>query len=98
MAIWRRLLGAGDFVVRDDVFDTGGDSLKAVSLPLEIERQFGIRLPFDVIYGGASIEHLTEHLSASSGGAPGNIVVPLQPLGSKTPFFCGMALAVKCCI
>jgi len=60
----------------------------AVGLLLEIERQAGIRLPFDAIYGDVTIERLADQLtSARSPDSPG-VVVPLQPLGAKTPFFC----------
>ena len=86
--IWRWLLRVERIGIRDDFFAIGGDSLKAVGLLLEIEKQVGIRLPFDAIYGDVTIERLAGLLGSAGSSASSGVVVPLQPHGAKTPFFC----------
>ena len=86
--IWQQLLKMEEIGVRDDFFELGGDSLMAVGLLLEIERQLGRRLPFDAVYGDVTIERLAEYLGSAGSEEPADVVVPLQRLGSKKPFFC----------
>ncbi len=86
--IWRQLLKAEKIGVRDDFYELGGDSLLAVSLLLEIERQLGRRLPFDAVYGDVTIERQAEDLGSAASEGSSDVIVPLQPLGSKTPFYC----------
>src|SRR5206468_7143805 len=86
--IWRQLLKAKSIGVRDDFFEIGGDSLMAVSLLLEIERQLGRRLPLEAVYGDVTIERQARYLGAAGPEESVDVIVPLQPLGAKTPFFC----------
>jgi thioesterase domain-containing protein/acyl carrier protein len=49
-AIWRRVLRNPDADSDSNFFDLGGDSLLAVNLFLEVERETGCNLPITVIY------------------------------------------------
>ena len=86
--IWEELLERNGIGVHEEFFGAGGDSLMAVSLLLEIEKSFGVRLPFDTIYGQATIERLAQYLACAQEPAARSAIVPLQALGSKPPFFC----------
>jgi amino acid adenylation domain-containing protein len=43
--IWEKLLGHKNFSLNDSFLDIGGGSLLTVALMLEIEKEFGVRLP-----------------------------------------------------
>jgi thioesterase domain-containing protein/acyl carrier protein len=54
-AIWSRTLQLSDIADDGDFFELGGDSLMAVGLFLEIEREFGIKLPITAIYDAPTV-------------------------------------------
>ena len=69
-------LGAPSSAVSPDqpLLDLGMDSLMAVELRNEVERQLGLTLPVSVLLEGASVRSLAERLAAdlASGGAAGS--------------------------
>ena len=86
-AIWERLLRRRPIDVRSDFFELGGDSLLAVELFAEIERRMGRVLPLSVFAEAPTIELLAAKLrEAEPSRWP--VLVPIQPFGSKPPFFC----------
>jgi aspartate racemase len=84
--IWAKLLGVDRVGVRDNFFDLGGHSLLAVRLFFEIEKTFGKRPPLASLFQQATIEHLAHMICQND--APPTALVPVQPQGSKIPFFC----------
>ncbi len=56
--IWTSLLETGPIGIKDNFFDVGGTSLKAVSLMLEIEKAFGKTLPLSILLTEPTIEQL----------------------------------------
>jgi len=86
-AIWARLLRRRPIDVKSDFFELGGDSLLAVELFAEIERRMGRVLPLSVFAEAPTIELLAAKLrEAEPSRWP--VLVPIQPFGSKPPFFC----------
>jgi amino acid adenylation domain-containing protein len=85
--IWARLLKVERIDVRSDFFELGGDSLLAVELFAEIERRMNCYLPLSVFAESTTVESLAERL-ANPASHPWPTLVPLQPLGTKAPFFC----------
>ena len=61
--IWSRLLETSDFSIDDDFFDTGGDSLLATELMLELRRLTGKALPDSVLFECSTIRSLAQRLS-----------------------------------
>ncbi|HEX2734092.1 MAG TPA: amino acid adenylation domain-containing protein [Polyangiaceae bacterium] len=49
LAIWERLLGISGIGVEDEYFDVGGDSLRAVVLMSEIDKQLGVAIPVSTL-------------------------------------------------
>jgi thioesterase domain-containing protein/acyl carrier protein len=84
--IWSKLLGLNQVGIRDNFFDLGGHSLLAVRLFAEIEKTFGKRPPLASLFQQATIEHLAQMICQND--APPTALVPVQPQGSKVPFFC----------
>ncbi len=64
-AVWERVIGSGPVGVRDDFFELGGDSMLALRLLAEIERELGVRLPLAELFVGATVEHLAQCLPQS---------------------------------
>jgi thioesterase domain-containing protein/acyl carrier protein len=86
--IWSVLLGREVVGVRDDFFELGGNSLMAVRLMAEVERQFGRKLPLVWMFQEPTIERLADVLR--SGDEPAACLVPIRPPveGSGGPLFC----------
>jgi len=86
--IWQELLGVESILPDQNYFDLGGDSPLAVHLFARIEKEFGVKLPLATLFEAPTIEELAQILhqeAAASGWSP---LVPIQPAGSRPPFFC----------
>ena len=86
--VWEELLGISPIGITDNFFDLGGSSLLAVRMVALVEKQFGKDLPLITLFKGATIEHMAAALTEEEGPQPWSPLVPIQPLGSKSPFFC----------
>lgn len=86
LAIWTRLLHSEAIGVEDSFFDVGGDSLSAVGLMVEIERQFGKALPLSTLLTEPTVAGLARVLRAGPEKAQGNFV-PLRTGGARAPVF-----------
>jgi thioesterase domain-containing protein/acyl carrier protein len=82
--IWSRILQK-DAGIDADFFDLGGDSLMAVGLFLEIEREFGVKLPITAIYDAPTIAGQAE-LIRSEAVPAFSLFVELKAGDEKQPF------------
>jgi amino acid adenylation domain-containing protein len=85
--IWRQVLGARQLSVDDNFFDVGGNSLLAVRLFTEIDKQFGLSLPPTTLFRSGTIATQARLLASSPPADVSSPLVPLQPTGSRPPFF-----------
>src|SRR5262249_9414605 len=85
-AIWRQALQAETIGSDDDFFDLGGDSLMAVGLFLEIEREFGVKLPITAIYDAPTIAGQLALIEAESRPGFSHLVL-LKDGDTRAPFF-----------
>jgi amino acid adenylation domain-containing protein len=83
--IWKSLLQTEAAGIRDNFFDIGGTSLKAVSLMIEIESAFGKTLPLSVLLDGPTIEDLAAQLGPTTEASP--LLVLLRDGAPKPPLF-----------
>ncbi|MEM9682363.1 MAG: non-ribosomal peptide synthetase, partial [Pseudomonadota bacterium] len=83
--LWRDTLGIAEVGLRDDFFLLGGDSLQAVELFLRIEKHVGRRLPRSILFEASTVAEMARRIGDEA--APG-CLVPIQPDGNRTPFFC----------
>jgi aspartate racemase len=86
--IWETVLEKKPVGIRDNFFELGGHSLLAARLMHRIEQQLGERLPLAALLQAPTIEQLAKLLNHDEAGAAWSLMVPLQPEGSKPPFFC----------
>jgi amino acid adenylation domain-containing protein len=61
-AIWQQILGKEKISIRDNFFDLGGHSLKAIQLMARINTAFLIRINIQTIFKEATIENLAEQI------------------------------------
>jgi amino acid adenylation domain-containing protein len=84
--LWEKLFALRPIGVHDDFFALGGNSLLALRLTSRIEKQLGRNLPVAALYQAPTVEQLAKLITHD---APSNwsSLIPLQPHGSKPPFF-----------
>ncbi|MBV9330104.1 MAG: alpha/beta fold hydrolase, partial [Alphaproteobacteria bacterium] len=83
--LWAKILQAQEVGPDSDFFELGGDSLTAITLLIEIEREFGIRLPVTVIYDAPTVAQQAE-LICSDATPEFSPLVQLKP-GAGRPLF-----------
>lgn len=101
--IWQKVLQRSPIGVDDDFFALGGHSLLAVQIFNEINRWRGSKFPLATLFECSTIRALAERLDELAGPAqdvetivPWTTLVPVQPSGSLTPFFCIAGLGGDC--
>ena len=87
-SLWGQLLQQESIGIHDSFFDLGGNSLLAVHLMDLIEQQFEQELPLSSLLLNPTIAGLASALNPTNQPLPWSPLVPLQPKGSKPPFFC----------
>ncbi len=86
--IWESVLGKSPIGVRQNFFDLGGHSLLAVRLMHRLEQVFGKKMPITTLFMAPTIEQLAELLRRDGWSPSWSSLVPIQPEGTKPPFFC----------
>ncbi|MEL6439652.1 MAG: amino acid adenylation domain-containing protein [Cyanobacteria bacterium J06621_8] len=86
--VWEKVLGIHPIGVQDNFFALGGHSLLAILLFAQIEQLTSKKLPLAALFQAPTIKQLAS-LIRDDGWAPSwSSLVPIQPGGSKRPFFC----------
>ena len=85
-SIWQDLLECKNIGPEDDFFELGGDSLLATQMLLQLERSMGRTLPIEVLFDSATIRQLAATLTQENTAKSQNLLVQLQPEGTKIPF------------
>jgi len=73
--------------IDDNFFALGGDSFLALRLIEKVQQQFEQSLPLSTLFSAPTVEQLAKQLSSPELPA-WSPLVPLQPAGTKPPFFC----------
>ncbi|MFI9456489.1 amino acid adenylation domain-containing protein [Amycolatopsis sp. NPDC052450] len=84
--VWGKALNYDDVSARDDFFAAGGNSLTAVSLVNRINREYGTRLPLQVVFECPKLADLAARIGEDS-ARPSSRLVPLATGGGR-PVFC----------
>lgn len=92
-AWWQELLGLEKIGLDDDFFLLGGHSLIGVRLFAKIKKSFNVDLELAILFEARTVRQLAETIRKSRGSATTeerkwSCLVPIQPNGTKVPFFC----------
>jgi thioesterase domain-containing protein len=86
--LWEAAFPKRPIGIRQNFFELGGGSLLAAQICRRIEKSLEKKLSLAAFFQAPTIEELAGVLSGPGGGNQMVQVVPLQPRGSRTPFFC----------
>jgi len=86
--IWQELLGIESIGLDQNYFDLGGDSVLAVHLFAQIEKEFNVKLPLATLFEAPTIQELARILRSEVSTSDWSPLVAIQPSGSRPPFFC----------
>ena len=98
-ALWEELLGVSPLGVDQSFFDVGGHSLLGMRMLSDVDEEFHVDLPINVLFDDPTIEGLARALAdalsspearaprAADAPARSPLVVPLQEAGTRTPLF-----------
>jgi amino acid adenylation domain-containing protein len=88
--VWAEVLGLDRVGIHDNFFDLGGHSLLTARLCIQIQKQFGNKLPEVAIYHAPTVAQFAKILVQESWTAPWSLMAPIQPRGTTPPFFWSM--------
>jgi amino acid adenylation domain-containing protein len=88
LRIWESVLGVGTIGVRESFFELGGHSLLVAKLLRRIEQTFAKKLSMAAIFEAPTVEQQAALLNNGSAFQWRSAVIPIQPAGSRPPFFC----------
>ncbi|MBK1986127.1 amino acid adenylation domain-containing protein [Sphaerospermopsis aphanizomenoides BCCUSP55] len=85
--IWENILGVRPVGVNDNFFNLGGHSLLAVRLFAQIQKIFGKSISLATLFQSPTIRQLANVLRDEGYSCSWSSLVPIQPHGSKPPFY-----------
>ena len=86
--IWAEVLNVEHIGIHDNFFDLGGNSLLAIRLLDQINKQFERDVPLSYLFLNQTIESLAIALYSKTDSLACFPLVPIQPNGSNPFFFC----------
>ncbi|GAB4212335.1 MAG: hypothetical protein OHK0022_48020 [Roseiflexaceae bacterium] len=86
--IWEELLQVFPISITSNFFDLGGHSLLAMKMIETIRQRLGRTLPLTTLFQWPTISELAVCLRDQNALPDWSPLVPLQPQGDRTPFFC----------
>lgn len=86
--IWEEVLGIQPIGIKNNFFELGGDSLLAVQILTQIERQFGRSLAITIPLYAPTVEDLAKVLRCTEEEVIVSDLVPLRSSGTKPSLFC----------
>jgi amino acid adenylation domain-containing protein len=89
VGIWAEVLGAQQVGLDDDFFDLGGHSLVGVRLLAKIKKIYQVNLELAVLFEARTVRQFADVIRKLKQPTSGEYtLVPIQPNGSRIPFFC----------
>jgi acyl transferase domain-containing protein/acyl carrier protein len=77
--IWQEILGVEGVGIRDDFFELGGDSLKAITITARIQKEMHAEVPLAEFFNAPTISGLAEYIE----GANESIYSSIAPVEQK---------------
>jgi pimeloyl-ACP methyl ester carboxylesterase len=86
--IWQELLGIDSVGLDENYFDLGGDSALTIQLFAQVEKAFKIKIPLPMLFEAPTVREFARVLRTAGADRGVSPLVPMQPAGSRPPFFC----------
>jgi acyl-CoA synthetase (AMP-forming)/AMP-acid ligase II/thioesterase domain-containing protein len=86
LTLWRRLLKSEAVTVDDDFFVSGGDSLLAMEMLIEVERLIGHSVPETILFGAETIRQLAPRIATQT-GTPATPFFQFGAGGDRPPLY-----------
>ncbi|MCL2428045.1 MAG: phosphopantetheine-binding protein, partial [Alphaproteobacteria bacterium] len=86
--IWARTLRLPQVGLRQDFFELGGDSLGAIEMITEVERQAGVKLSVADLFQAPNVRALSQLIDAGPGERRIQRLFAIQPHGTGSAIFC----------
>ncbi len=86
--IWEKVLDVSPIGINDNFFDLGGHSLLMITLLSQINKIFSKNLELTTLFQAPTIATLAQHLQGDFIYDLPASIIPMQPKGSRMPFFC----------
>jgi aspartate racemase len=87
-AVWEAVMEIRPIGREQSFFDLGGHSILAVRMMHGIEKSLGRKLPITALLEAPTVAGLAELLRRENWKPSWSSLVPIQPRGDRTPFFC----------
>jgi acyl-CoA synthetase (AMP-forming)/AMP-acid ligase II/thioesterase domain-containing protein len=99
LTLWRRLLKSEAVTVEDDFFASGGDSLLAMEMLIEVERLIGHPVPDTILLGAETIRQFAPKIALQT-GTPATPFFQFYTRGDRPPlyFFNGGLVGGHLCV
>jgi amino acid adenylation domain-containing protein len=86
--IWEEVLGVRDIGIRENFFDLGGHSMKAVVAVSRVSNVYGRRISVPQLFQYPTVEQFSAFLRRDVACEPTGTAVPIQTRGARPPLFC----------
>ncbi|UPK08313.1 AMP-binding protein [Bradyrhizobium sp. 170] len=86
LSLWRRLLKSEAVTVDDDFFASGGDSLLAMEMLIEVERLVGHPVLETILFGAETIRQLAPRIALQT-GTPATPFFQFRACGDRPPLY-----------
>ncbi len=89
--VWQSVLGIEPIGASDDFWELGGHSLLATQIVTRLKTALAIEVPLNALFQAPTVAKLAKYVSAmghQERQPSSQILVNIQPQGSRTPFFC----------
>ncbi|CAH8292861.1 amino acid adenylation domain-containing protein [Mariniflexile fucanivorans] len=86
-SIWKKYLHLDYVDVRNNFFELGGNSLIAIQVMNELEKETGKKLPLSSLFEYSNIEKFSQLLHSENNTNTWSSLVPIKPQGTKTPIY-----------
>jgi acyl-CoA synthetase (AMP-forming)/AMP-acid ligase II/thioesterase domain-containing protein/acyl carrier protein len=86
LRLWRRLLKTDTLTMDDDFFESGGDSLLATEMLIEVERLVGHPIPETILFEAETIRQFAPRIAAQKAARPAP-VFQFHADGDRPPLF-----------
>lgn len=86
--IWQQLLGIDSIAPDQNYFELGGDSILAVQMFAQIEKNFQVKLPVATLFETPTVAELAALIRKDAPPPGWSPLVSIQTAGSRPPFFC----------